>query len=58
MGKVIPFHVPASFRRAPKWESQASPGRVIEFHGPGQARYFQPTWIFAEVDADLAAGDK
>ena len=58
MGRVITFYVPERFTLKLKRTSRSEAGRVLEFPSPQVKQYFQPTWVFPEVDSDLAAGDK
>ena len=53
MGRLIEFHVPENYKPKIRWAPLEN-GRVIEFPSSNVEDYRQPTWIFPEVDADLA----
>ena len=54
MGRLIEFYVPEKHKPKVKWTQQVEPGRVIEFRSKTPDKYAQVTWIFPEIDADLA----
>ncbi len=54
MGKLIEFYVPDDFRLKPKRKESLESSRVIEFPSSKPDTFRQITWIFPEVDADLA----
>lgn len=54
MGRLIEFYVPESHKPKIKWTQQVEAGRVIEFPPKKSEGYVQVTWIFPEIDADLA----
>jgi len=58
MGRVIAFYVPDRFTPKLKRTSRLEANCVIEFPSPGRKQYSQPTWVFPEVDSDLAASDQ
>ena len=58
MGRVIAFYIPDRFKPKLKRTAPLETRRVIEFPSAEAKHYFQPTWIFPEVDSDLAAVDQ
>jgi len=54
MGRLIEFYIPENHKPKIKWTQQAESEQVIEFRPKQPERYAQVTWIFPEVDADLA----
>jgi hypothetical protein len=54
MGKLIEFYVPDGFRSKTKRKESLEGPRVIEFPSSKSDIFHQVTWIFPEVDADLA----
>jgi hypothetical protein len=54
MGTLIEFYVPDGFRLKTKPTDGAETARIIEFPSSKSDTFHQVTWIFPEVDADLA----
>jgi len=54
MGRLIEFYIPENHKPKIKWTQQAEPGRVIEFRSKTPEQFAQATWVFPEIDADLA----
>lgn len=54
MGKLIEFYVPEGFRFNSKPDATLETSRVIEFPSGKSDRFHQVTWVFPEIDADLA----
>jgi hypothetical protein len=54
MGKLIEFYIPEGFRFRTTGENIQGNSRVIEFPSRRSDTFHQVTWIFPEVDADLA----
>lgn len=54
MGKLIEFYVPEGFGLRPKRNDALETARVIEFPSGKPDAFHQVTWVFPEVDADLA----
>ena len=54
MGRLIEFYVPENFKPKIKWAQQNDVGQVVEFAPSKPTDYRQVTWVFPEVDADLA----
>ena len=54
MGRLIEFYIPDNFQRANRPASSADASRVIEFPRSEGEAFRQITWIFPEVDSDLA----
>lgn len=54
MGKLIEFYVPEGFRFKTIRGETLETSRVIEFPSDKSDGFHQVTWVFPEVDADLA----
>ena len=54
MGRLIEFYIPENHKPKIKWTEQTESGRVLEFRPKTAGKYTQVTWIFPEIDADLA----
>ncbi len=54
MGKLIEFYVPEDFTLKTKQKEPIESSRVIEFPSSKPDTFHQVTWVFPEVDADLA----
>lgn len=54
MGKLIEFYIPEGFSVKTKRENTVGNSRVIGFPCGKSDTFHQVTWIFPEVDADLA----
>ncbi|HEU5232033.1 MAG TPA: hypothetical protein VFU50_04170 [Terriglobales bacterium] len=54
MGKLIEFYIPEGFSFETKGGDTPRNSRVIEFPSGKSDTLHQITWIFPEVDADLA----
>jgi hypothetical protein len=54
VGKLIEFYIPQGFRPKTKPENPLETSQVIEFPSGKSNTFHQSTWIFPEVDADLA----
>jgi len=54
MGRLIEFYVPENHKPKINRTLHDEPAQVIEFRSKSPGRYAQVTWIFPEVDSDLA----
>jgi len=54
MGRLIEFYIPDNFERANRPAPSGDAPKVIEFPRSQGDRFRQVTWIFPEVDSDLA----
>lgn len=54
MGRLIEFYVPDNFERATRPASSGDGPKVIDFPRSEREGFRKVTWIFPEVDSDLA----
>ncbi|HKR28959.1 MAG TPA: hypothetical protein VJT08_00695 [Terriglobales bacterium] len=54
MGKLIEFYIPEGFTFETKRGDTLETSRVIEFPSGKSDGLHQVTWVFPEIDADLA----
>lgn len=54
MGRLIEFYIPDNFNPQPRRKKPLEGAQVIQFPANTSDEFRQATWIFPEVDADLA----